>query len=126
MIKKLHVGNLSYSVSEEAIKEAFSQIGTVESVIVVKDKISGRSKGFGFVEMSTDAEAAEAIEKLNKSQFEGRTIFVSESKSTGATTPRSGDSRGGNRGPGGFGGNRRSFGNGGGGGDDRRPPRRPR
>ena len=83
MVKKLHIGNLAYNVSDDALREVFSQHGTVQSATVVKDKISGRSKGFGFVEMSTDVEAAGAIEKLNRSPFEGRTMFVSESRSTG-------------------------------------------
>ena len=83
MVKKLHIGNLAYSVSDESLKNIFSQFGTVESAIVVKDKDTGRSKGFGFVEMSTDQEADDAVEKLNKYELEGRTIFVSESHSTG-------------------------------------------
>ncbi|MDR3186969.1 MAG: RNA-binding protein [Holosporaceae bacterium] len=82
MAKKLHVGNLGYSVTEDALRGAFSSLGNVESVTVVKDKISGRSKGFGFVEMSTDQEAADAIEKLNKTELEGRVMFVSEARST--------------------------------------------
>lgn len=86
MVKKLYIGNLAYTVTDEALKSTFSQFGTVESATVVKDKMSGRSKGFGFVEMSTEAEASEAIEKLNKSPFEGRTMFVSESISTGASS----------------------------------------
>jgi RNA recognition motif-containing protein len=85
MVKKLHIGNLAYTVSDDSLREAFSQFGTVQSATVVKDKISGRSKGFGFVEMSTEEEAANAIEKLNKSPFDGRTMFVSESRSTGGT-----------------------------------------
>lgn len=84
MVKKLHIGNLGYSVSDDMLKDTFSQFGTVQSATVVKDKISGRSKGFGFVEMSADSEAAAAIEKLNRTAFEGRTMFVSESRSTGA------------------------------------------
>ncbi len=92
MVKKLHIGNLAYSVTDDALKTAFSQFGTVCSATIVKDKISGRSKGFGFVEMETEAEATDAIEKLNKSSFEGRTMFVSESRSTGApsSAPRGG------------------------------------
>jgi RNA recognition motif-containing protein len=80
MVKKLHVGNLAYSVTDDSLKTAFSQFGSVESATVIRDKISGRSKGFGFVEMSTEEEASQAIEKLNKSAFEGRTMFVSESR----------------------------------------------
>lgn len=79
MVKKLHVGNLSYSVTDEELKAAFEGCGSVESAAVVKDKRNGRSKGFGFVEMSVDAEAAQAIEKLNKTELKGRMIFVSES-----------------------------------------------
>ncbi|MDR1361714.1 MAG: RNA-binding protein [Holosporaceae bacterium] len=119
MVKKLHVGNLGYSVTEEALRAAFSEYGTVESAVVVKDRVSGRSKGFGFVEMSTDAEAAEAIEKLNKVDFKGRTIFVSESRYNG------GPNGGGDRDGGGRSGHSPYGGGGGGGGykNDRRPPR---
>jgi RNA recognition motif-containing protein len=80
MVKKLHVGNLAYSVTDDSLKNAFSQFGSVESATVIRDRVSGRSKGFGFVEMSTEEEASQAIEKLNKSAFEGRTMFVSESR----------------------------------------------
>ena len=82
MAKKLHVGNLGYSVTEDALKEAFSPFGKVESVTIITDKISRRSKGFGFVEMSTDQEAIDAIEKLNKTELSGRVMFVSEARST--------------------------------------------
>jgi RNA recognition motif-containing protein len=103
MVKKLHVGNLGYSVTDETLKEAFAPIGTVESATVIRDRISGRSKGFGFVEMSTDQEAANAIEKLNKTEFEGRTMFVSESRSPGDGKFSGSD---GNRSGGRFGGGR--------------------
>ncbi|GHU17572.1 hypothetical protein FACS189472_04660 [Alphaproteobacteria bacterium] len=105
MVKKLHVGNLAYSVSDDNLREAFSQYGTVQSATVVKDRVSGRSKGFGFVEMSTDEEAASAIDKMNKIELGGRTMFVSESRSTGAPggDRERGERRDGNRG-GGFGG----------------------
>ncbi|MDR1334850.1 MAG: RNA-binding protein [Holosporaceae bacterium] len=94
MVKKLHVGNLAYSVSDDSLKNAFSQFGSVESATVIRDKISGRSKGFGFVEMSTEEEASLAIEKLNKSSFEGRTMFVSESRmASGGGSRRSFDDR---------------------------------
>ncbi|MDR3180000.1 MAG: RNA-binding protein [Holosporaceae bacterium] len=96
MVKKLHIGNLAYSVSDDILKDTFSQFGTVQSATVVKDKISGRSKGFGFVEMSTEAEAANAIAKMNKSELDGRTMFVSESRSTGA--PFGGGNRSGGNG----------------------------
>ncbi|MDR2723927.1 MAG: RNA-binding protein [Holosporaceae bacterium] len=82
MEKKLYIGNLAYSVNDESLRSAFSRIGSVESATVVKDKISGRSKGFGFVEMASEELAALAIEKMNKTEFEGRTMFVSESHSS--------------------------------------------
>ena len=80
MAKKLYVGNLSYEMTEDALKDAFSQAGTVESAIIIKDKMSGRSKGFGFVEMSTDEEAQKAIEMLNGKEFDGRALTVNEAR----------------------------------------------
>jgi RNA recognition motif-containing protein len=100
MVKKLYIGNLAYSVDDESLKGAFARFGTVESATVVKDKTSGRSKGFGFVEMSTEESAAKAIEQMNQSEFEGRKMFVSESHSMNAKSgprsdgPRSGGPRG--------------------------------
>lgn len=85
MVKKLHVGNLSYSVTDEDLKNAFSACGSVESATVVKDKRSGRSKGFGFVEMKDESEANQAIEKLNRTELNGRMMFVSESNSTSSS-----------------------------------------
>lgn len=113
MGKKLYVGNLPYSVSDENLAEVFGQFGTVESARVVTDRDSGRSKGFGFVEMSSDDEATTAIEKLNGTEMSGRNMNVSEAK---PMAPREG---GGGRG--GFGG--RSGGGGGnrGGGFGGRP-----
>jgi len=75
--KKLFVGSLPWSVDDDQLQQLFSQAGNVTSAQVVKDRDSGRSKGFGFVEMSTDEEAAQAIEKLNNSEVDGRKIFVS-------------------------------------------------
>ncbi len=80
MAKKLYVGNLSYDMSEDTLKDTFSQAGTVESAIVIKDKMSGRSKGFGFVEMSTDEEAQKAIEMLNGKELDGRALTVNEAR----------------------------------------------
>ncbi|MCX6813078.1 MAG: RNA-binding protein [Candidatus Azambacteria bacterium] len=80
MAKKLYVGNLSYDMTEDALKDTFSQAGTVESAIIIKDKMSGRSKGFGFVEMSTDEEAQKAIEMLNGKEFDGRALTVNEAR----------------------------------------------
>jgi RNA recognition motif-containing protein len=93
MTKKLYIGNLAYSVNDDSLRGAFSKFGTVESATVIKDRDSGRSKGFGFVEMSTDESAAEAIEKMNKCEFEGRIMFVSESHSIDKKGPRSNDGR---------------------------------
>jgi len=80
MAKKLYVGNLSYDMTEDALKDTFSQAGTVESAIIIKDKMSGRSKGFGFVEMSTDEESQKAIEMLNGKEFDGRALTVNEAR----------------------------------------------
>ena len=105
MAKKLYVGGLPYTTTEDTLKETFSQAGTVETATVIIDKMSGRSKGFGFVEMSTEEEAQKAIELLNGKDLEGRNITVNEARPMEAR-PRTGggfqrDSRGG-----GFGGNR--------------------
>jgi RNA recognition motif-containing protein len=111
--KKLYVGNLAYSVTNEDLKDLFSQSGTVESVAVVSDKFSGQSKGFGFVEMADPAEAASAIQSLDGSEFKGRNIRVNEAKpreAGGGGGPRGGGGggggRGGDRDRGGRGGNR--------------------
>lgn len=80
MAKKLYVGGLPYSASEDTLKEMFSQAGTVESAMIIMDKISGRSKGFGFVEMSSEEEAAKAIEMCNGKELEGRNLTVAEAR----------------------------------------------
>lgn len=80
MAKKLYVGNLPYSTTEDELKDFFSQAGTVESAVIINDKFSGRSKGFGFVEMSTDEEAQKAIEMFDKKEFGDRTIVVNEAR----------------------------------------------
>lgn len=80
MAKKLYVGGLSYNTNENALKETFSQAGTVESATIIIDKMSGRSKGFGFVEMTSDEEAQKAIEMLNGKELDGRTITVNEAR----------------------------------------------
>ena len=72
----IYVGNLNYKVDENSLKEAFSEFGTVESVKIIQDKISGRSKGFGFVEMPEDSEGQKAIESLNESEFMERKMIV--------------------------------------------------
>ena len=90
MAKKLYVGSLSYNTTDDQLKQHFSQAGTVESATVITDKMSGRSKGFGFVEMSTDEEAQKAIEMWNGKELDGRTVVVNEARPMEARPPRSG------------------------------------
>lgn len=97
MAKKLYVGNLSYNTSEEMLRNTFSQAGTVESAMIITDRTTGRSKGFGFVEMSTEEEAQNAISTLNGASLDGRTITVSEARPREERPQRE------------FGGQRRSF-----------------
>ncbi len=94
MAKKLYVGGLPYSTTEDSLKEIFSQAGNVESAMIIMDKISGRSKGFGFVEMSTEEEAQKAIETLNGTELEGRTLAVAEARPMEARPPRRDFNRG--------------------------------
>jgi cold-inducible RNA-binding protein len=77
---KLFVGNLDYTVTSDELKQAFSQVGTVVDAVVITDKMSGRSRGFGFVEMSSEDEAKAAVEKLNGSDLKGRKINVNEAR----------------------------------------------
>jgi RNA recognition motif-containing protein len=80
MAKKLFVGGLSFDTTEDGLREYFSQAGTVESAAVITDRMSGRSKGFGFVEMSTDEEAQKAIDMFNGKDLDGRNITVNEAR----------------------------------------------
>ena len=80
MGKRLYVGNLPYSVTEQELTDKFGAFGTVESVTLITDRDSGRSKGFGFVEMATDAEAQKAIEEINGTDYDGRPVTVNEAK----------------------------------------------
>jgi RNA recognition motif-containing protein len=80
MNKKLYVGNLSFSTTEDSLREHFSQAGGVDSVAIISDKFSNRSKGFGFVEMSSDEAAQKAIEMLDGQDFDGRKIVVNEAR----------------------------------------------
>ncbi len=80
MSKKLYVGGLNYDTTEDALKEAFAKAGTVESAVVITDKMSGRSKGFGFVEMSSDEEAQKAMEMWNGKELDGRSLTVNEAR----------------------------------------------
>ena len=93
MNKKLYVGNLSYDTSEDQLRKLFVGVGPVVSVTVITDRSSGRSKGFGFVEMETEQAAQEAIDQLNNHELNDRTITVSE-----ARPPREHSSGGGGRG----------------------------
>lgn len=112
MGKKLYVGNLSYSVTSSDLEQLFGQHGTVASAQVINDRDTGRSKGFGFVEMNSDEEAQAAIAALNGQQHDGRTLTVNEAR------PK--EERGGGGGGGGYGGGggggRGGFGGGRGGG----------
>jgi RNA recognition motif-containing protein len=118
MGKKLYVGNLSYDVDSSTLQELFSAHGTVESAEVIQDRDTGRSKGFGFVQMGTDAEAAAAIAALNGQQHGGRALTVNEAKPREPRTGGGGGGggRGGFGGGGGGGGGRGGYGGGGGGG----------
>ncbi len=80
MAKKLYVGNLSYNTHDEDLREAFSKIGEVLSVTLIVDQATGRSKGFGFVEMASDEDAEKAISTMNGTQFMDRTITVNEAR----------------------------------------------
>jgi RNA recognition motif-containing protein len=107
---KLYVGNLAYSMTDQSLQSRFGEFGTVTSAKVMMDRDSGRSKGFGFVEMSTAEEAAAAIRGLHGKQVEGRDMVVNEAR------PRESGGGGGFGGGGGGGGQRRDYGGGGGGG----------
>ena len=102
MATKLYVGGLSFDTTDETLRAFFEQVGTVDSASVVADRFSGRSRGFGFVEMATAAEARKAIEELNGKPLDGRTVTVDEAR---APQERGGGGRrpgGGRSGGGGF------------------------
>ena len=130
MGNKLYVGNLAYSVRDESLQSAFSQFGTVTSAKVMMDRETGRSKGFGFVEMGNDAEAQAAINGMNGQPLEGRPVVVNEARPRedrpggfggggGGRSPYGGGGGGGRGGYGGGGGG--GYGGGGGGGGGRSP-----
>ncbi len=128
MPTKLYVGNLSFRTTGDDLREAFSQAGTVESASVIEDRETGRSRGFGFIEMATPEEAAAAIEMFNGKDLGGRNLTVNEAK---PKTDRGGGGGGrggyggggGGRGGGGDRGGRGDYGGGGGGGRNDREPR---
>jgi len=108
--KKLYVGNLPYSVTSASLEQMFSEFGTVKSAEVIQDRDTGRSKGFGFVEMTDDNAAQDAINALHEKQHDGRPLVVNEAR------PREERGGGGGRGGYGGGGGRGGYGGGGGGG----------
>jgi cold-inducible RNA-binding protein len=114
MGKKLYVGNLPHSANQQTLQDMFSQCGTVDSVNLVTDRDTGQSRGFAFVEMSSDSEAQKAIQELNGSSFDGREIKVNEATPKAPRGNRGGSGYGGGGGRGGYGGGGRS-GHGGGG-----------
>ena len=88
MSKKLYVGGLPYSTTQDELRDAFAQAGAVESATIITDKMTGRSKGFGFVEMSNDDEAQKAIDLWNGKDFGGRNLTVNEARPMEARPPR--------------------------------------
>lgn len=113
MAKKLYVGNLSYSATDDSLKQLFAEAGEVTSANVIIDKMSGRSRGFGFVEMANDAEADAAVEKYNGMEHDGRKLVVNEARPLADRPPRRSFGGGmGGGGRGGFGGSRGGFGGG--------------
>ncbi|OGJ48108.1 RNA-binding protein [Candidatus Peregrinibacteria bacterium RIFOXYB12_FULL_41_12] len=105
MAKKLYVGGLPYSTTEDALKAAFEAVGAVEEVKIITDRMTGRSRGFGFVTMANDDDAPKAIDMFHGKDFEGRTLTVNEAKPLEDRPPRRSFGGGGSRG--GFGGGRR-------------------
>ena len=127
MATKLYVGNLPFQTTSDELKDHFAQSGSVESASVVEDRMTGRSRGFGFVEMATPEEAAAAIEQLNGKDFGGRNLTVNEARPRTDRGPGGGGGYGGggNRGGGGYGGGGGGGYGGGGGRRDKDRDRRP-
>jgi RNA recognition motif-containing protein len=120
MSTKLYVGNLAFQTTNEDLQQLFSQAGTVESASVVEDRETGRSRGFGFVEMATKEEGEAAIQQFNGKEFNGRNLNVNEARPREDRGNRGGG-RGGYGGNRGGGGGRGGYGGGGGGRNDRSP-----
>ncbi len=127
MAMKLYVGNLSFQTSSEELQQLFSQAGTVESASVVEDRDTGRSRGFGFVEMASKEDGEKAIQQFNGADLNGRNLTVNEARPREDRGSRGGGSGGGRGGyggnRGGGGGGRGGYGGGGGGGRNDRTPR---
>jgi RNA recognition motif-containing protein len=121
MAMKLYVGNLSFDTSSEDLQQLFGQAGTVESASVVEDRETGRSRGFGFVEMSTKEEGAAVIAQFNGKEVNGRALTVNEAKPRENRGGGGGGGRGGYGGGGGGRGGGGGYGGGGGGGGNREP-----
>src|SRR3954469_24121433 len=119
MGKKLFVGNLNFKTTDDDLRTMFAQAGTIESATVMMDRATGRSRGFGFVEMSTDEEAEKAVRELNGQELQGRALNVNEARERTPGGPRPGGYGGGGGGYAGGGGAPRGGGYGGGGGGDR-------
>lgn len=115
MTKKLYVGNLSYSTTEDELHRLFTQVGPVTSVALITDRLTGQSKGFGFVEMESEKAAQEAIQRLNNQELNQRSISVSEARPPRERSFGGGGGGGRGFGGGGGGGGRGGFGGGGGG-----------
>jgi RNA recognition motif-containing protein len=116
MSKKLYVGNLPFSTTQETLKEMFSEYGEITEAVIITNKFSGRSKGFGFITLADDSQAEKAISEMNGKDVEGRKLTVNEAKPFDPNAPRP-ERRGGfGGGRGGFGGDRGGFGGGRGGG----------
>ncbi len=112
---KLYVGGIPYRTTEDEMRTAFEEAGTVTSVSIITDRMTGRSRGFGFVEMASEAEAQAAIDRWDGKDFDGRMLSVSMARPQGDRPPREGGDRGGfGGGRGGFGGGNRGGGYGGG------------
>ena len=96
MAKKLYVGGIAYSTSDSSLRDAFAQVGEVSSATIIMDRMTGRSKGFGFVEMVNDSDAEAAIAKWNGQELDGRKLTVNEARPMEPRAPREGGFRGGN------------------------------
>ena len=116
MSMKLYVGNLSFNTSTQDLEQIFGELGTVESTNIIEDRDTGRSRGFGFVEMSSKEEGEAAIDQLNGKEVDGRELTVNEAKPRENRGGGGGNRGGGRGGYGGGGGNKRGGGGGGGGG----------